>query len=648
MPIATNPDTGDVMFLDDAGKWSPAKTAVNPQTKEMMAFDGKDWQKVTTHGKGVFRYIDDAVRAIASGVTFGYADELSAAVRSKVEGGNYEDRLAQERARDAAIPTAIKLPGEVAGGVAGAIAAAPVTGPLAAASGVARLPAAARMVAGGAAAGGLYGSGSAEGGVESRLEGAATGAAIGAGTGGLLAAAGRVISHLSDPVKRAVMDLARAFQRDGVPAEEAVRRAAAIATERPGTATLADVGGENVKGLVERVSQTPGAGRSVTVPFLTERQKGSLSRISDDLSQLTGTKRTALEATTETIKQRGKDAQPLYQAAYEAGDKAIWSPELERLTSSPTVQKAMNGAVRIWRDNAVADGFGGMNPGALVENGILKSLGGKVPVFPNLQFWDYTKRLLADQVDAAIRAGQTQKARTLGNLERQLRGELDKQVPQYAAARQAWAGPTSYLNAIEKGKDILSNKVGADEIVAQLKELGSKADQDGFREGAVSAIISRMASDPAKLADLTKYLRSPEMKKKIAAIMPDIKSAQKWLQRLDFEEKSSELVGQSLKGSPTARRLAEMQDSGMVGDLVMDALSGGHPTSLIRRVLTGSVNKIRDSVRSKTDRELANILTNPKAIPQLSTVLGQRSALRPSPLLGVPVRGATAAENSLQ
>lgn len=43
MTIATNPDTGEIRFLDTDGAWKPAQTAVNPQTKEMVAHDGKDW-----------------------------------------------------------------------------------------------------------------------------------------------------------------------------------------------------------------------------------------------------------------------------------------------------------------------------------------------------------------------------------------------------------------------------------------------------------------------------------------------------------------------------------------------------------------------------------------------------------------------------
>jgi hypothetical protein len=133
MPIATNPETGAVQFLDVDGAWKPARTAVNPQTKEMMAFDGKGWAAVPAQSKGVLGYIDDAVRSIASGVTFGYADEIAAKADELTgRGKDYETNLAAERARDKQIPLAIKLPGEIGGAVASTIAAAPVTAALAA------------------------------------------------------------------------------------------------------------------------------------------------------------------------------------------------------------------------------------------------------------------------------------------------------------------------------------------------------------------------------------------------------------------------------------------------------------------------------------------------------------------------------------
>lgn len=48
MPIATNPDTGETVFLGQDGQWSPAKIATNPETKERLAYDGSSWVALKT------------------------------------------------------------------------------------------------------------------------------------------------------------------------------------------------------------------------------------------------------------------------------------------------------------------------------------------------------------------------------------------------------------------------------------------------------------------------------------------------------------------------------------------------------------------------------------------------------------------------
>lgn len=551
---------------------------------------------ISQGGKSTLKILDDAVRAIARGITFGYADELAAKMDELTgRGGSYEENLKREQQKTSQIPTAIRVPGEIAGAIGGAVAAAPVTGAVGAATGLSRLPAAAKLIGAGAAGGAVYGS--EEAGPGARLGGAAEGGLVGAATGGLLAGGGRVVQHVVNPAARAEAELARAVRRDAGQGGSPVV---------PG-ATMADVGGENVKGLLERVAQTPGAGRSQVVPFLTERQQGQMDRIADELSALTGSKRSAIKAVDETIAQRAKDATPLYQAAYQAGDRAIWSPGLERLSSSPTVQSAMRGAIRKWQDNAVADGFGAMNPSS-VERGGQIVFGKSVPAFPNLQFWDYTKRAITDAIGQAKKSGLNDKARVLTKLDNAIRDELDRAVPEYAAARQAWAGPTKYLDAIEAGKEILSAKVGAEELSGNFAKL-SPSEKEAFRIGAVSAIRARMGNDPAKLGDMTKYLRSPEVRAKVAAIMPSPQAAAAWERRLNFEVGSSELVGRGLRGSQTFRRLMEAQDANsLTGDLIMAAFGGKPPLELMSKLTFGLYGKARDTLRSRTDAELARRL----------------------------------------
>lgn len=494
----------------------------------------------------------------------------------------------------------------------------------------------------GAAAGGLGSEGLGELFSGTSLETPARiGGAVVAGgaTSGTEAAVRKAIT----PETNVSADLSRALERDQMTPGDLAAKLARVRQVRP-NATIADVGGENVRGLVERIAQTPGVGRTVVAPTLTARQTSQMGRLADDLSTLTGGRQSAVQATQETMAARAHAATPLYQQTYQDGDHAIWGPELERLSSAPSVQSAMRGAVRIWRDNAIADGYGAMNPGAVVDRGgQLSFLSGKVPVFPNLQFWDYTKRLLDDQVNAAVRAGQNQKARSLTMLTQQLRQSLDAAVPSYRAAREAWGGPTQYMSAIEEGRNILSTKIGAEELHSQLAGM-TEAQREGYRIGAVSAIRGKMGNDPAKLADLTKYLRSPETRAKIAALMPTPEAAEAFENALDFEVQLSTLTGQALRGSQTARRLAERADAeSIVGDLVMGAFAHGPTLGLLHRILLTVPGRVRDTLRSRSDALLADLLVNSAAAGKVPKALEYKppvsagGAVLPSALAGTSI-----------
>lgn len=626
MPIATNPQSGETIYLADDGAWKPAQTAVNPQTKEMLAHDGKDWVPVPAKSRGVLNYIDDAVRSIASGVTFGYADELAAKMDQITgRGGSYDENLKKEQARDAQIPAAIKIPGEIAGAVGGAVAAAPVTGALAVASGAARLPALVRAAGIGATGGALFGSGDAQQG--ERLEGAAKGGAIGTVAGPAISLAARGIGSVVQNVRGAVSpqanvtaDLARAIERDGTTPQALTQRMDELNQVRPGVANLADAGGENVKGLLERVAQTPGAGRTVVVPALTGRQQGQMARLSGDLRELTGTHQSAMQAITETMEQRAQAARPAYDAAMNFNAREV--PEI----------------ARAW-DNATSTGWGqsilrspDFRRTLQTEYGIADPA--NAPLMTVIDAW---KKRADDQVNEAIRSGNNNKARVLSDMRDRVVETVDQHNPAYAEARAAWAGPTRYMNAIEEGRNILNTRVSAEELARGVENMAA-ADQEAFRIGAVSSIIGKMGSDPARMPDLTKYLRSPEMRAKLVAIMPTAEARQTWEQRLNFEADSSALTGRALGNSATARRLAEREDAdGIVGDLVMDAFSGHPPVSLLRRAIGAVPQRVRDTLRSRSDEVLADLLTNPagmdavrQAVERVGRHQPQRVAAQPA------------------
>lgn len=620
MPIAVNPDTGAVLHLGDDGQWSPAKTAVNPQTKEMLAFDGKDWAPVPAKSKGVLGYIDDAVRSIASGLTFGYMDEAAAKLDEWTgRGGAYEQNVAKERARDAQIPAAIGVPGEIGGAVLSTVAAAPAAGAAAAWSGLSRLPTLLRFAGLGLGEGALAGSGKATEG--NRIEGALEGGAVGLAVGAAAPYAVRGVAGAYQGVKNAVSprsqvgaDLSRAIVRDADDPAALIQRAQQAAIDRPG-ATLADVGGENVRGIVERVAQTPGAGRTQIIPALTARQEGQAARITEDLRTLTGTNRTARQAVEETMAERAAAARPLYDEAFDFNARSV-----------PEIVRAFENATSTGYGKAILNG-GALKKAIQTEYGIQN-----VKDAPLMVLIDAWKKQADDQVGAAVRSGAGNTSRVLTRMRDDVVRVVDQFNPKYADARKAWETPSKYLDAIEGGRGILSTKVSAEEFAANFARM-SDANKEAHRIGAVSSIVAKMGNDGANLADMTKYLRSPEVRAKIAAIMPTPEAAQAWARRLEFEIGSSKMTGRALGNSATARRLAEQEDAkGLVTDLVIDALAQA-PMSMIRRIASAGPRWLRDTARSRSDALMAEILTDPQALQQLPALL-QRGGAATRPVSG--------------
>jgi hypothetical protein len=433
------------------------------------------------------------------------------------------------------------------------------------------------------------------------------------------ATVGAVAGNLVTPQTMARADVTRALQRDATTPEAAAAAGQALSADRPG-ATLADVGGENVRGLMERVAQTPGAGRTITQPFLNSRQEAQAGRIADDLSELTGTKKSAFEAVTETMAEREKQGKPLYDQAMNFNARADAD------------------IVKAWTEET-STGWGKslLNSGTLRKN-LQSEYGIKdIAQAPLMVLIDAWKKVADDSIGAAIRAGNKNTARTISETRDSVLDIVRAKNPVYEKALSAWAGKSKYLQAIEDGKSILSNKLGAEELTANLAKLGS-SEQEAFRIGAVSSIVSKMGNDPAKLGDMTKYLRSPQVREKIAAIMPNAQAAEAWNRRLEFEVGSSELVGRSLRGSQTARRLAEASDAtGIMGDLVMAAFAGHPPVGLLQKLGGGVLKKGRDTLRSRTDAELAKLMTNPAALQALPATLTRRK------MLGLPYRRAARA-----
>jgi hypothetical protein len=165
-------------------------------------------------------YVDDIVRQIANGMTFGFADEIAAGantvlpITSQAHANNlsnqftgqgksiYEQNLEAERAKDAGFrrdhPVAATT-AELAGGLTTGL---PGAARVMAIKALAKVPTIVKAAATGAAEGGVGGFGAGEGGLGPRLENAAVPAAVGAVAGAVL-----------PPIVRAIAGRARLASR---------------------------------------------------------------------------------------------------------------------------------------------------------------------------------------------------------------------------------------------------------------------------------------------------------------------------------------------------------------------------------------------------------------------------------------------------
>jgi hypothetical protein len=174
-----------------------------------------------------------------------------------------------------------------------------------------------------------------------------------------------------------------------------------------GPAKIMDIGGETTRALARSASNTSPDGRQLLNNTINDRFEGQTGRVTKWLDDTFNYPNA--HAQQQAIEQTAKNVnRPAYAKAYQEGDRPIWSPELQRLVGSPDVVDAMRNAAEKGKSRAIAEGIGGFNSSVQISpSGVVEFTKGKngVPTYPNLQFWDYTKRALDDQAKSLARAG---------------------------------------------------------------------------------------------------------------------------------------------------------------------------------------------------------------------------------------------------
>lgn len=486
-------------------------------------------------------------RTFEQGFFFGFSDEIEAAGRA------IWDRLPGEDFGDAYLRNRNKIRGEVEGfreehpiasfglEVAGGMATAGAGTGAAVAAGKTLTRRMIRGVPSGAATGAIFGAGKAEE-LQDIPGEVATGAAFGAAAGGAVPPViegGRLVFSgvraAAQPVVGASRRLGQSLRRDEMTPEQ-LAGALEEARSLGKPVTVADVGGAAVRRELETAVQRPGPSAQLAERFFTGRNKEQLNRLSKDLVKGTGVNADAVEdVIAKTMHLRSKAAKPVYAKAMdfaaELNDDIVnsWNQALK----TPLGKQAMGKARKILN----------------VEN---------FDEAPLMERIDAFKRGLDDIIGSAKQKGENQIARKALEVKHDLVGKVDNVNPAYRKARQIWENGSSYLDAMNRGREVLRPNFTASQLKREFAEM-TNAEQEAFRIGVVDAVVTKMRQQSAKEPNLVKLIRSPEIRDKLKAVMhPEM--AAKLDKILDIEDAMFATASQVTKGSQTAQRTAAMAE----------------------------------------------------------------------------------------
>jgi hypothetical protein len=511
----------------------------------------------------------------AQGATFNFADEMAGLVNPR-----YRDVV-----RGATQEFAQRNPMGAAGlELAGGLATAPFTGPLSLGRGITTTGKVLRTAGDLAAQGALSGAGAADEG--DRLTGAAQGAALGTAIGGGANVAGRMIrSGIITPAMSRLPEgalgiapetlggynvrpdyarerLAELLERDaqarimtGVePGQEAVMSAARL-RKLGSEAPIATAGG-NTLAEIDMLANLPGAaGRQLT---MQQRRvaAGRGGAITETAERATGVTRSAEDELTDLAKRQADAAGPLY-------DKL-------RSATFPVDEELQSILGRARLDLGAAQRTATRRGEPQVSLRQLKQ-GDQLPFAAA----DQLKRSLWDKAQAARRKGSNNEAADLDRLRLDLVKKLDSLSPDYAKARETFAGFAELETAVDLGRTALSETA---ESLSKLTKEMTPSELEAFRVGAVDS-LRQVAGSQAGQTRLLNMYKEPELKGKLRAIFGnDFREFQRMILAQE-ELKKLERVG---GGSQTFKRLAQAQDQKDAFDFVQASQAATNPVGALQ------------------------------------------------------------------
>jgi hypothetical protein len=306
-------------------------------------------------------------------------------------------------------------------------------------------------------------------------------------------------------------------------------------------ARIADVGGANVRGLLDTIATLPGETKQALERAIRERQAGRAGRLVSAADEALGAQGAQFQQSLDAFNTiRMTEARPFYQRI-ENASVLVDDNLLNLLQKSRDLQ---GGAETLFRRQT----------GQEINLGNLKK-GDVVP----MTVLDTVKQSLYDAAQTAKQSGSGNQARAIDDIRVNLTSFLVEKSPKlggksaYQQALEKWAGPSQMMGAAELGR-----KAMTDDIIDFRQELSrlSGSEIDAFRIGALQALRQKTGTEAGQTS-LLKMWKEPATQERLKAVFEN--DYRKFASAVAQEArlKGFESAG---RGSQTAARLAGMSD----------------------------------------------------------------------------------------
>lgn len=551
-------------------------------------------------------------RAIAQGLSLGFADEIFAGLRAPFGEGslseNYGKALQQERdvlkqyRQDYPISSAAY---EVGGAILPAIFTGGAAAPVAATRTAAVLGGLTRGGVSGAKTGAVYGFGSGEGDIFNRAANMGVQALTGAGIGGALGAIGGTLkgsggalmnwvrnkmgNRIAGVVSKEVQRLA---EQGGLTADEVIEGVAngrIMAENRTLESMIRSFyseGGPAGAEIKRVMSARPGETRKAAM----EELQGALGSPGNPLAKQRAseelTKRAENEAYERALTSNGVDlpAPPQIVAALE--DLAIRTPAaLKDAAEVARVQYGVKPFFEVAEDGSVAFARA-----------------------PTLREAELTYRSLRDMKGAAYTGGRGTLGGALGDVAESFKGQIDVASPPLATARTAAAQVRNARDAFTAGQEAIRRS--PDElalIIKDIEALGPDAIA-AFREGMLASVragMSRPSAAPGLMRGLSNEETGPGTALRLA--LPSDKAASV-VQKIGTAERAQGASKYVLEGPSTAPTMMAPKVGGAVNvaEEATNALDGG--LMAWARLIGNAADSVRPGLSDNQKLEIARIV----------------------------------------